>query len=192
MHELPLNGRNFTQLLILQPGVNPVDTSQGTPRAKPAPAATPTAATSSIPGSIVYKPSVNGAGNRSNAYLHGWHHQYRRPRRRLGHPAHRRYHPGIQGAVAQQRRAVRQRAGLGGEYRDQERHQSVPRLGLGIRAQPDLRRPQSVHRLLLSGKLPRRWPTSWPGDVAAGTQTAAGASAILSGTPRLAAGLFAE
>ncbi len=29
MHELPLNGRNFTQLLILQPGVNPVDTAQG-------------------------------------------------------------------------------------------------------------------------------------------------------------------
>ena len=29
MHELPLNGRNFTQLLITQPGVNPVNTAQG-------------------------------------------------------------------------------------------------------------------------------------------------------------------
>src|SRR5215472_15253705 len=29
VHELPMNGRNFSELLILQPGVNPMDTSQG-------------------------------------------------------------------------------------------------------------------------------------------------------------------
>jgi len=29
MHELPLNGRNFTELLIVQPGANPINTAQG-------------------------------------------------------------------------------------------------------------------------------------------------------------------
>src|SRR5690242_17475281 len=29
VHQLPMNGRNFSELLVLQPGVNPMDTSQG-------------------------------------------------------------------------------------------------------------------------------------------------------------------
>ncbi|MDR3701254.1 MAG: TonB-dependent receptor [Candidatus Sulfopaludibacter sp.] len=68
VHELPLNGRNFTQLLILQPGVNPVDTSQGNSAGKTGAGGNPDGGNISIPGSIVYKASVNGAGNRSNAY----------------------------------------------------------------------------------------------------------------------------
>lgn len=68
MHELPLNGRNFTQLMILQPGVNPMDTSQGNSAGKTGAGGNPDGGNISIPGSIVYKPSVNGAGNRSNAF----------------------------------------------------------------------------------------------------------------------------
>jgi hypothetical protein len=63
MHELPLNGRNFTQLLILQPGVNPVNTAQGGNGIGSA-----DGGNIGIPGAVVYRPSVNGAGNRSNAY----------------------------------------------------------------------------------------------------------------------------
>jgi hypothetical protein len=62
-HELPLNGRNFTELLILQPGVNPVNTAQGGNGIGSA-----DGGNIAIPGSVVYRPSVNGAGNRSNAY----------------------------------------------------------------------------------------------------------------------------
>ncbi len=68
MHELPLNGRNFTALMVLQPGVNPVDTSQGNSAGKTGAGGNPDGGNISIPGSIVYKPSVNGAGNRSNAF----------------------------------------------------------------------------------------------------------------------------
>jgi hypothetical protein len=68
VHELPLNGRNFTQLMVLQPGVNPLDTSQGNSAGKTGAGGNPDGGNISIPGSIVYKPSVNGAGNRSNAF----------------------------------------------------------------------------------------------------------------------------
>ncbi|HUK17781.1 MAG TPA: TonB-dependent receptor [Bryobacteraceae bacterium] len=68
VHELPLNGRNFTQLMILQPGVNPVDTSQGNSSGKTGAGGNPDGGNISIPGSIVYKVSANGAGNRSNMY----------------------------------------------------------------------------------------------------------------------------
>ncbi len=63
MHELPLNGRNFTQLLILQPGVNPVNTAQGGNGIGSA-----DGGNIGIPNAVVYRPSVNGAGNRSNAF----------------------------------------------------------------------------------------------------------------------------
>jgi len=68
MHELPLNGRNFTQLMVLQPGVNPMDTSQGNSSGRTGAGGNPDGGNISLPGSIVYKPSVNGAGNRSNAF----------------------------------------------------------------------------------------------------------------------------
>jgi len=68
VHELPLNGRNFTQLLILQPGVNPLDTSQGNSSGKTGAGGNPDGGNISIPGSTVYKVSANGAGNRSNAF----------------------------------------------------------------------------------------------------------------------------
>jgi len=63
MHELPLNGRNFTQLLILQPGVNPVNTAQGGNSAGGA-----DGGNIGLPTAVLYRPSVNGAGNRSNAF----------------------------------------------------------------------------------------------------------------------------
>jgi hypothetical protein len=63
MHELPLNGRNFTELLVLQPGVNPVNTAQGGNGVGSA-----DGGNIGIPGATVYRPSVNGAGNRSNAF----------------------------------------------------------------------------------------------------------------------------
>jgi len=68
VHELPLNGRNFSQLLIGQPGVSGVDTSQGNSSGKTGAGGNPDGGNISIPGSTVFKISSNGAGNRSNAY----------------------------------------------------------------------------------------------------------------------------
>src|ERR1700693_5720525 len=58
VHELPLNGRNFTQLLILQPGINPLDTSQGNSSGKTGAGGNPDGGNISIPGSTVYKVSA--------------------------------------------------------------------------------------------------------------------------------------
>ncbi|HTS64718.1 MAG TPA: carboxypeptidase-like regulatory domain-containing protein, partial [Candidatus Acidoferrales bacterium] len=67
VHELPMNGRNFSQLLVLQPGVNPMDTSQGNSAGRTN-AGGADGGNIAIPGSTIYKVSVNGQGNRYNTY----------------------------------------------------------------------------------------------------------------------------
>src|SRR5579864_6901143 len=62
--ELPLNGRNFTQLMILTPGITPVATAQGSTSV-----GSQDAGITGIPNTQFYKPSVNGQSNRESVFL---------------------------------------------------------------------------------------------------------------------------
>jgi len=59
INNLPLNGRNFTQLLTLTPGVTPISTGQNSSASN----------TDVVKGAAFSFPSINGAGNRSTIYL---------------------------------------------------------------------------------------------------------------------------
>jgi hypothetical protein len=63
IHQLPLNGRNFTQLLTLTPGATPISTSQS------AGVGVNDLAVLSVPTASVAQPSIQGQTNRSNLYL---------------------------------------------------------------------------------------------------------------------------
>ncbi len=63
VNDLPLNGRNFTQLLTLVPGATPVSTSQGASQG------INDGSTVAIPGSAFSNPSLNGQQNRETLYL---------------------------------------------------------------------------------------------------------------------------
>jgi Carboxypeptidase regulatory-like domain len=63
IQQLPLNGRNFTSLLVLSPGVSAVSTAQGSG------ISTTDAGISAIPGTSFYKPSFFGQQNRETFYL---------------------------------------------------------------------------------------------------------------------------
>ncbi len=65
VHHLPLNGRNFTQLLVLTPGVNPVSTAQGSTTSVNFGAAE---GNTGIPNSPLANASIQGQQNRSKIY----------------------------------------------------------------------------------------------------------------------------
>ena len=68
IRELPTQGRNFTQLLLLSPGVNPVSTAQGPGANGSGELAFGTEGNSGLPGSSIVNASVQGQQNRSKIY----------------------------------------------------------------------------------------------------------------------------
>jgi outer membrane receptor protein involved in Fe transport len=68
IRELPLQGRNFTSLLLLTPGVNPVSTAQGPGQNGSSELALGTEGNSGLPGSSFLNASIQGQQNRSKVY----------------------------------------------------------------------------------------------------------------------------
>jgi outer membrane receptor protein involved in Fe transport len=65
IRDVPLQGRNFTQLLLLSPGVNPVSTAQGP---NDTTAVNSIEGNSGIPGGMIANASIMGQQNRSKIY----------------------------------------------------------------------------------------------------------------------------
>ncbi len=66
IHNLPLNGRNFTQLLLLTPGVNPVSVAQGPQSSM----SFQSEGNTGVPGSPIANASIQGQQNRSKVYFY--------------------------------------------------------------------------------------------------------------------------
>jgi outer membrane receptor protein involved in Fe transport len=65
IRDVPLQGRNFTQLLLLSPGVNPISTAQG-PQSETA--VNSIEGNSGVPGGMIANASIMGQQNRSKVY----------------------------------------------------------------------------------------------------------------------------
>ena len=68
IRQLPTQGRNFTQLLLLSPGVNPVSTAQGPGANGGGELGFGTEGNSGLPGSSIVNASIQGQQNRSKIY----------------------------------------------------------------------------------------------------------------------------
>ncbi len=68
IRELPIQGGNFTPLLLLSPGVNPISTAQGPGQNGGSELALGTEGNSGMPGSMFFNASIQGQQNRSKIY----------------------------------------------------------------------------------------------------------------------------
>src|SRR5918993_3367142 len=68
IRELPIQGGNFTPLLLLSPGVNPISTAQGPGQNGGSELALGTEGNSGMPGSMFVNASIQGQQNRSKVY----------------------------------------------------------------------------------------------------------------------------
>ena len=68
IRDLPLQGGNFTPLLLLSPGVNPISTAQGPGANGGSELALGTEGNSGMPGSMFVNASIMGQQNRSKIY----------------------------------------------------------------------------------------------------------------------------
>ena len=135
VNDLPLNGRNFTQLLTLTPGVTPISTGQNS-------SASNTAVVAASTTSYSF-PSINGAGNRSTIYLvdgmndnQAWYNTYAVPPI-IDTIQEFKINSHNDSAVWRLSRRSRQ-------CRHQVRHKLLPRLRVGVHPQQQLRR-QAIH-----------------------------------------------
>ncbi len=145
IQQLPLNGRNFTQLLIFVSRGNAGVDSAGLVNQHDG------CRHQRNSGHKLLQAGVLRAAKPRDLLPDGRDREHGHSRRDLRIPADYRCHAGIQSAIAHGRRGVRDSHRRRGEHAVEVRYKPVPRISMGVRSQQHFRRPEHLQRLLLCG-----------------------------------------
>ena len=146
IRELPIQGGNFTPLLLLSPGVNPISTAQGPGQNGGSELALGTEGNSGMPGSMFVNASIQGQQNRSKIYyVDGIVNTSVRAGTVRG-AARPRLAAGVQGRIAKRQGGIRRRHRRRRQHDVEVGQQPLQRLSLRRVPQREVRRAQSVPR----------------------------------------------
>ena len=141
-----MQGGNFTPLLLLSPGVNPISTAQGPGANGGSELALGTEGNSGMPGSMFVNASIMGQQNRSKIYyVDGIVNTSVRAGTYVALPDHR-FAAGVQGRIAERQGGVRRRHRRRGEHDVEVRQQPLRRVGVRRVPQREVRGAQSLPR----------------------------------------------
>ena len=189
--DMPLQGRNFTQLLVLTPGVNPVSTAQGPgPERRRLDRDQQLRRQLGNPGRLLHERLDPGPAEPLEDLLRRRDREHERAVGQLRGAARHRLAAGVQGPVARRQGRVRRRHRRRRQHDLEVRQQRLPRHGLRVLPQRRARRAQLLPRR--GGRQCRSRPRSSARASSASTSAARSSRTRRSSSPPTTAGATAR